>query len=194
MVCDHKHKYIATVALNFIAFGCISLGLPSTALALGLSDIAVHSSLGEPLKATITVLGAQDLTSASCLTLGPDSDIKHINFKLSPAKGSTANVSLTSNTVINEPIINLSVIAGCNHSIARHYVLLLDPPFSTQSHTIKNSPVETKMAAQQVKPIEQPYVAKKSVKKSKTSSKKKVNKKESATQSLHKKEIENQSL
>jgi Tfp pilus assembly protein FimV len=133
MVCDHKHKYIATVALNFIAFGCISLGFLSTALALGLSDIDVHSSLGEPLKANITVLGVQDLTSASCLTLGPDSDIKHINFKLSPAKGGTANVSLTSNTVINKPIINLSVIVGCNHSIARHYVLLLAPPFSTQS-------------------------------------------------------------
>jgi Tfp pilus assembly protein FimV len=52
MVCDHKHKYIATVALNFIAFGCIFLGFPSTALALGLSDIDVHSSLGEPLNQT----------------------------------------------------------------------------------------------------------------------------------------------
>ena len=78
---------IATVALNFIAFSCISLGFLSTVLALGLSDIDVHSSLGEPLKANITVLGAQDLTGASCLALSPDSDIKQINFKLSPAKG-----------------------------------------------------------------------------------------------------------
>lgn len=184
MVCDLKHKYITTVALNLIAFGCIALGFQSTALALGLSDIDVHSSLGEPLKASITVLGAQDLTSASCLTLGPESDIKHINFKLSPTNGSTANVSLTSNTVINEPIINLSVVAGCNHSIARHYVLLLDPPFSTQSHTAKNTPVETKMIAEQVKPITQPYVAKKSVKKPKASSKKKVNKKRASSKKL----------
>ncbi|MFT7228769.1 MAG: hypothetical protein ACI8PW_001359 [Methylophilaceae bacterium] len=76
------------------------------------------------------------------------------------------------------------MIAGCNHSIVRHYFLLLDPPFSTQSHTIKNSPVKTKMAAEQLKLIEQPYVAKKSVKKSKPSSKNMVNKKSGRNKKL----------
>lgn len=176
MYCATKYDYIRTTGLRLITFGLLALGLPSSALALGLSDITVHSSLGERLKANITLLGAQDLTSASCLTLGPDSDIHHVNFTLhSTDSNNTANVSLTSNTILNEPIINLSVIAGCDNAITRHYVLLLDPPLSkpsrdTQSAMAATAPVIDNLTAK-------PYATKKSAKQSPSTQKRKTKKK-----------------
>jgi hypothetical protein len=125
MQCGYQLKYIATVALSLITFG-----FTHTLFALGLSDISVQSRLGEPLRATITIFGAPELKSESCLKLGSDSDLKPINFMLGPINGDTAKLAITSPNIVNEPIVNFSVIAGCDNSIERHYVLLLDPPAS----------------------------------------------------------------
>lgn len=122
---NYKLKHAVTAALSLIA-----IGFQSSSLALGLSDIDVRSSLGEPLKANINVLGAADLKNPSCLRLGNNSDISHVNFKLGKMTGGSANLLITSNKVINEPILNLSVVAGCDTVITRDYVLLVDPPVS----------------------------------------------------------------
>jgi len=84
--------------------------------ALGLSDIDVRSSLGQQLKEKVTVLGAEDLKDRSCLKLGANSDLSHVNFMLGPLNGNAAALTLTSNKIINEPILNLSIIAGCDSS------------------------------------------------------------------------------
>lgn len=123
-----KLKHNVTAALSLLAFGFH----PST-YALGLSDLEVKSSLGQPLKATVNVLGASDLKDTSCLRLGPNSDLSHVNFVLGPLSGDIAKLTVTSNHLINEPIVNLSIIAGCDSSIRRDYVLLLDPPLSSQA-------------------------------------------------------------
>jgi hypothetical protein len=125
---NYRLKHAVTAAISLIA-----LGFQSSSYALGLGDIDVKSSLGQPLKATVNVLGAGDLKDTSCLRLGPNSDLSFVNFILGPLSGDIAKLTVTSNKMINDPIVNLSIIAGCDSSIRRDYVLLLDPPLSTQA-------------------------------------------------------------
>lgn len=135
-----KLKHHVTVALSLIAFG-----FHPVVNALGLSDLDVKSNLGQPLKATVNVLGANDLKDTSCLRLGPNSDLSYVNFILGPLSGDVAKLTITSNHQINEPIVNLSIIAGCDNSIRRDYVLLLDPPLSSQTENVL--PKHTELAA-----------------------------------------------
>lgn len=135
-----KLKHHVTAALSLIAFG-----FHPAVNALGLSDLDVKSNLGQPLKATVNVLGANDLKDTSCLRLGPNSDLSYVNFTLGPLSGDVAKLTITSNHQINEPIVNLSIIAGCDSSIRRDYVLLLDPPLSNQTENVL--PSHTEVAA-----------------------------------------------
>lgn len=118
-----KIKHAVTTALSIMAFS-----VHSSSFALGLSDITVQSNLGEPLKAHLNILGADDLKDTSCLRLGPNSNVSNVDFAVNPASGSIAKLSLSTNQIVNEPIVNLSIIAGCSNSIRRDFVLLLDPP------------------------------------------------------------------
>lgn len=133
----NKNNLKQSIAL---AFGITAIGLQGTSFALGLSEIEVQSSLGEPLKASVNVLGANELKDPSCIRLGPNSDLGNVSFKLSALRGTTANLSISSRQLVNEPIVNLSVIAGCESTVARDYVLLLDPPLSNFANNIE-SPV-----------------------------------------------------
>lgn len=118
-----KIRHAVTTALSIMAFS-----VHTSSFALGLSDITVQSNLGEPLKAHLNILGADDLKDTSCLRLGPNSNISNVDFAVNPASGNIAKLSLSTNQIVNEPIVNLSLIAGCNNSIRRDFVLLLDPP------------------------------------------------------------------
>jgi hypothetical protein len=128
MHCNYILKHAVTTAVSLIAFG-----FHATSYGLGLGDLDVKSSLGQPLKASVNVLGANDLKGTSCLSLAPNSDLSHVNFILGPLSDDIAKLTISTNGVINEPIINLSIIAGCDSSIRRDYVLLIDPPLSSQT-------------------------------------------------------------
>jgi hypothetical protein len=180
---NDKIKYAVTAALSAMAFG-----FQASSFAIGLGDIDVKSNLGQPLKARINVLGANDLKDASCLRLGPNSGLSHVNFNLGPVSGNIAKLTLTSNKVINEPILNLSVIAGCDSSIRRDYILLLDPPYMSQNAVEVGSieapvivgkvdtPVETSTSQTTVN-IKKAQTKAKTTKKKTVTSKKKISKK-----------------
>ncbi|HSR01740.1 MAG TPA: hypothetical protein VLM20_03025, partial [Methylophilaceae bacterium] len=116
-------KHAITTALSIMAFS-----VHTTSFALGLSDITVQSNLGDPLKAHVNILGANDLKDASCIRLGADSNLSNVNFAVNPSSGYVTKLTLSTNKIVNEPIVNLSIIAGCNFNIRRDFVLLLDPP------------------------------------------------------------------
>jgi len=145
MYCGRHLRYLAKVTLSLIVFG-----FSHTLFALGLSDIEVYSQLGEPFKASVTVLGARDLKGENCIKLAPDSGLQQVTFMLGPVSGDNAKLMLTSNNIVNEPIVNLSLIAGCDSSVERQYVLLLDPPFSYGSLTPNNTAIATLPAEQRV--------------------------------------------
>ncbi len=134
---NYKLKHAVTAALSVIA-----IGFQTSSFAIGLGDIQVQSHLGEPLKAKVNVLGATDLKSPSCLSLGSNSDLSRVNLNLGRIVGANAVLTLTTHQVINEPILNLSVVAGCENSITRDYVILLDPPIGLSSSLTNGANVQ----------------------------------------------------
>jgi len=184
MISDRKNTYKNKQLKHAVSLALTALAASFSqhTLALGLSDISINSYLGEPLKANIKVLSAQELTEgANCIKLGPNSDLSNANFSLSALKGTAANLTITSNQIINDPIVSLSIIAGCKSTIERSYVLLIDPPLSSQSSTVNSPVIVQKLdTSDENKPVS---TAKKQAKIKKTISKakKKKSSKKSAT-------------
>ncbi len=135
MQSNYTLKQAVITALTMLA-----IGAQSQALALGLGNIDVKSHLGQPLRASIKIQGANELKSEACFRVMNDSytenQLTSANFKLSKAVDDVAILTVTTNQIINEPIVNLSVMADCDANMRRDYVLLLDPLLTAE---IENS-------------------------------------------------------
>jgi hypothetical protein len=131
MQSNYTVKQAVITALSLLAFGA-----QTNALALGLGNIDVKSHLGQPLRATIKIQGAGDLKSDTCFKVINDSNtenqLTNANFKLSTVVDDVGILTVTTNQIINEPIVNLSVIAECDFNMRRDYVLLLDPLWTAE--------------------------------------------------------------
>jgi len=122
------------------AMTILAVGAQSQAMALGLGNIDVKSHLGQPLRASIKIIGASELKGDACFRIINDSSaenqLSNAHFKLSKPVDDVAILTVTTQQVINEPIVNLSVMAECDANIRRDYVLLLDPVLTAE---IENS-------------------------------------------------------
>lgn len=133
---NYTIKQAVTSALTILA-----LGAQTQAFALGLGNIDVKSHLGEPLRASIKVQGATEIKDASCFRVLNDysgeNQLAHANFKLSNIDNDVAILTVTTDQVMNDPIVNLSVVTDCNVNMQRDYVVLLDPPSLTEQSSIE---------------------------------------------------------
>jgi len=147
-------------------FACAALAgaffHPGLVSAVALGNIALQSSLGQPLRVVIPVaLSDGESLNTACLKLVRD-----------PAPGTpqllTGRVSVERNAAntrlivttprpVDEPALRLSVQAGCGDTMRRDYVLLLDPQ-GTESNTMVASADldEFKTYAGARRPIEVP--------------------------------------
>ena len=100
--------------------------------AVGLGGVRVQSGLGQPLRASIVLLGADagDVTGA-CIK----SKVETVDgvFILTPQvvlsrAAASATIAISSRLPINEPAVMIRVEIGCSTSIHRDYQILLDPP------------------------------------------------------------------
>ncbi|MGB7816056.1 MAG: hypothetical protein WBL28_06880 [Methylotenera sp.] len=127
---DMRSNYTLKQAV-ITALTMLAIGTQNQALALGLGNIEVKSHLGQPLRASIKIQGANELKSDTCFRVINDSStenqLTNANFKLSKIVDDVAILTVTTDQGINEPIVNLSVIAECDANMRRDYVLLLDP-------------------------------------------------------------------
>jgi hypothetical protein len=144
------------------ALTILTLSAQNQALAMALGNIDVKSHLGEPLRASIKVQGASEINSASCFRVldssGMDNQLTHANFKLANIDNDVAILTVTTDQVLNEPIVNLSVMTDCDINMQRDYVVLLDPPLTTEEGSFEDiSPAV----------IEEPVITKKKSKKNK---------------------------
>lgn len=115
-----------SLAFLFTAF------LSSSSWALGLGEIAVQSSLGKPLRASIKVLGAPKDIQPECFELrsGKDAPLPgaaDARFRLETRNGETT-LFLTTAQAVNDPVLQITVSAGCADRLQREYIVLLDPP------------------------------------------------------------------
>lgn len=110
----------------------------TTAHALGLGNIGVQSALGQPLLASIGLLGTDsgELTNA-CIKVRVESlnGVSLASPQLTITRsGPSSSITLTSRQPIHEPVANIVVEAGCASPVRRSYQVLFDPPiFSVAS-------------------------------------------------------------
>lgn len=101
-----------------------------TAHAIGLSEINVHSALGQPLQASIALLGGKNL-SADCIKLQALGEQAlpmppTLKFELKEAFGKPSELWLSTSQAMHEPALGVTVILLCDASLQRDYAILLD--------------------------------------------------------------------
>ena len=121
---------IKTISL---LLGLLHLG---SASALGLGDLTVRSALGQPLHATISILGATPSTTADCFSLSANpgglTPLVRAQLNLERA-GSKTLLHIRTPQTLNDPVAQFVLNSDCEARLTREYVLLLDPPDRVES-------------------------------------------------------------
>jgi pilus assembly protein FimV len=107
--------------------------LAHSALAVGLGDLVLQSALGQPLKAEIPLIEAQEWSAEQIrMKLSGVSESSARAVRLSLVQSGNARViQLTTREPVNEPYVGFTLkLSWPDGSIKRDYQLLLDPPGS----------------------------------------------------------------
>jgi len=129
---------------RFSSYACAALAgvlfLPGLASAVALGNIALQSSLGQPLRVVIPVaLNSGEVLDTSCLKLVRDAEPgtpQLLTGRVSVERNAASTrLVVTTPRPMDEPALRLSVLAGCGNTVRRDYVLLLDPQ-GTRSDTV----------------------------------------------------------
>ncbi len=131
---------IDTIA-PFVPRGLAALLALSAALAgapvraLGLGGVLQQSALGQPLRLVVQVIAAPgEELAADCFRLAttpretdgiPQIAFARVALERTPTG---AQLVIASSRPVNDPVVRVSVQAGCDQVVRRDYTLLLDPP------------------------------------------------------------------
>lgn len=137
------------IASRLLRKGLLSAVIFSgAACAVGLGEITVHSRIGEALRADIPVLTGGESLDAACFSLGP---IANADFPVITAArtrlvriGPDYRLIITGSNTIDEPVVVISLRAGCGMDLQREYVLLPAPP---QAATVNDIEPPSALAA-----------------------------------------------
>jgi hypothetical protein len=126
-------KTSSTFRSALVAIGGSLAAVPASALELG--DVQVHSSLGQPLRASIAyALGPNEALANNCVTVQPANSVSGMP---STDRGSLVvapgRIEYTSNSVVREPLLSIQVAVNCHYTarLARDYMLFIDPVNAT---------------------------------------------------------------
>ena len=103
--------------------------------ALELSEVKVHSTLGQPLRASIAyALGPNEALSDTCVTLQPkmaSSDLPSVNRASMIVTDGV--IAITGTSVLREPIVTMRVNIRCPYTaqLTRDYMMFIDPAGTT---------------------------------------------------------------
>jgi hypothetical protein len=105
---------------------------PGLAAAVALGNIALQSSLGQPLRVVIPVaLSTGETLNTACLKLARDpapGTPQLLTGRVSVERNASGTrLIVTTPRPVEEPTLRVSVQAGCSDTMRRDYVLLLDP-------------------------------------------------------------------
>src|SRR5215470_4944998 len=117
-------------------------------LAIGLGPATQQSALGQSLRVVVPVLvSAGEDIGAECFRLAASErevdGVPQLAFgRMSLERtGDGAHLVITNAAPVTEPVVRMTVQAGCDRSVRREYVLLMDPP-----------PIETPVVAAESAP------------------------------------------
>lgn len=123
-----------------VFLACIVWGAAGNAIGLG--SLRMQSGLNQPLRASIPLIGVDNLdVSASCIKAMLESldgiFIDALQVSLTRNMQATT-IMLSLRQAIHEPALKLTVDVGCNNPIRREYKVLLDPISPTASLSSKD--------------------------------------------------------
>jgi len=122
---DHRLPALRTIALVVMA------AWAGAVYAAGLGPIRVQSALGQPLRASVPVLGADvPEFTASCIKVrleNQDGALMAVVQADVARSGQVASIQLSTRQPVNEPAATLKLEVTCGSTIERSYPLLLDP-------------------------------------------------------------------
>jgi pilus assembly protein FimV len=132
-----------------IAAVTLALVLPAgQAMALGFGEMRAQPLLGQPLNLALPVsLGDGETLSSECAgadIVAGESQVQPSNVRIRVTQGrgpGEAVLRISTTVPIDEPVLNVTVSAGCPTRITRTLVLLADPPLvNTAAPTVAAAP------------------------------------------------------
>lgn len=141
------------MSANFLRYGALGVSLISTQVsAIGLGEIHLHSAIGESLRAEIPLIStAGSPIETACFTLSPitGSDLPVVtSASLRLIRNSTGyRLLIVGRKPITEPVFMLSVRANCGVDLQRDYVLMPEPPISSNELAAPEAPVRSPIAS-----------------------------------------------
>lgn len=128
----YKLRYLTLLSLFCYA---------NLSLALGLGDAVLKSNLGEKFLARVNVTDIESLPDSICFSAADVGESPAFKSPFLNIKAINGNyqLTITTNEVITEPIVNLRISFNCEPNVNREYVLLLDPaPITIEEKVITN--------------------------------------------------------
>lgn len=129
-----------------------ALGIGGTASAFELGAMEVHSTLGQPLRASIAyALNPHEEISSYCIYLGPGRSATGL-----PSAGQASVVvdngviRLAGTAAVSDPLLALQLTVDCPYAahLSREYVAFIDPPAAVSAA----EPVNVRAPREQVRP------------------------------------------
>jgi len=125
---------------------CAVVGLPQSALALGLGNPRTLSALGQPLNQLFPItLGADEHLDPDCVHVEVLAGETHVassqlRFRLEgDADGRLRYVRVQSLQRIDEPVVSTTLSLGCPSNVARQFVAFMDPPDVQSAATVADA-------------------------------------------------------
>lgn len=142
--------------------GCALLCASGTAWALGFGRVINVSQLGQPLNFAAAVrLEADESLPRECVSaevLAGDVRVPPATVRLTVEPGNDAGerlLRITTSGAIEEPVVTVTLSAGCNGRLVRSFVTLIDPPGVNlaQSGSVAPLTLPPQRAESQVAPV-----------------------------------------
>ena len=122
-------------ASTLATLGAVLCFCASSAQAVGFGRVSNTTQLGQPLNFSAVVrLGPDEILARECVSAEVQSGENMLQPGLVRAtlEGSAESadrvVRVTTNTLIDEPVVTVSVTVGCDAKVTRKFVAFIDPP------------------------------------------------------------------
>lgn len=152
-----------SLSLSMLLAGASLLSASGDVQALGFGRSVNASHLGQPLNFAATVrLESDESLPRECVT----AEVLSGDFRVAPAAVRVSvepapnpgerMVRVTTTTAIDEPVVTVTLTAGCQQRLSRNFVTLVDPPGINLAGT---TAPETSLPPQRLEPETAPVVA-----------------------------------
>ena len=136
----------STLKSALVVVGGSLAASPATALELG--DVKVHSTLGQPLRASIAyALGPNEAVSDTCVSLQPMMGAGGMpSIDRASLIVTDGVIAITGSSIVREPLVSMRVSIRCHYTarLTRDYMMFIDPV----NATVIEAPTPERVATQ----------------------------------------------